>query len=164
MTGISWTNTVLERAVFAPGRHGRCCIRRRSAGEHLLVEPRGGAPLRLPFRGGLQEDLCRPLPGLRRAKDADLLGPLRSAECVAARPELPNYDLEVKVRSGRRIWINLAILVFRTNTPNAASSCIWFVTLASAREARKAPRKFPRQPGNSRLTSMLRRGQRRCLL
>lgn len=33
-------------------------------------------------------------------------------ECIAARREVPNYDLHVKVRSGRRVWLNVSILVF----------------------------------------------------
>lgn len=33
-------------------------------------------------------------------------------ECAASRREIPNYDLEVKSRSGRRIWVNVSILVF----------------------------------------------------
>lgn len=31
--------------------------------------------------------------------------------------EIPNFDLEVKLRSGRRIWVNTSILVFE-NSPN----------------------------------------------
>ncbi|MBI1940374.1 MAG: PAS domain S-box protein [Acidobacteria bacterium] len=34
-------------------------------------------------------------------------------ECVAARREVPNYDLEVRARSGNRIWVNVSILVFQ---------------------------------------------------
>jgi PAS domain S-box-containing protein len=33
-------------------------------------------------------------------------------ECVTVRREIPNYDLEVRARSGRRIWVNVSILVF----------------------------------------------------
>jgi len=36
-------------------------------------------------------------------------------ECVAARREVPNYDLEVKARSGRRIWVNISIIVFQAD-------------------------------------------------
>jgi len=34
-------------------------------------------------------------------------------ECATTRREIPNYDLEVKVRSGERIWVNVSILIFQ---------------------------------------------------
>jgi len=34
-------------------------------------------------------------------------------ECVAARREVPNYDMEVQARSGNRVWVNVSILVFQ---------------------------------------------------
>jgi len=34
-------------------------------------------------------------------------------ECVAARREVPNYDLEVRARSGNRVWVNVSILVYQ---------------------------------------------------
>ncbi len=34
-------------------------------------------------------------------------------ECVAARREIPNYDMEVRGRSGDRLWVNVSILVFQ---------------------------------------------------
>lgn len=34
-------------------------------------------------------------------------------ECAAAGREVPNYDLEVNARGGRRLWVNISILVFR---------------------------------------------------
>lgn len=34
-------------------------------------------------------------------------------ECVAARREVPNYDLEVRAQSGNRVWVNVSILVFQ---------------------------------------------------
>lgn len=33
-------------------------------------------------------------------------------ECAAARREISDYDLEVKARGGRRLWVNVSILVF----------------------------------------------------
>lgn len=33
-------------------------------------------------------------------------------ECAAAGREIPNYDLEVKSRSGKDLWLNVSILVF----------------------------------------------------
>jgi PAS domain S-box-containing protein len=36
-------------------------------------------------------------------------------EFAAAHREIPNYDLEVKVRGGQRIWVNVSILVFQDN-------------------------------------------------
>lgn len=33
-------------------------------------------------------------------------------ECVAAHCEVPNFDLEVKTRSGQRIWVNVSIIEF----------------------------------------------------
>ena len=34
-------------------------------------------------------------------------------ECVAAHREVPNYDMEVRARSGNRVWVNVSILVFQ---------------------------------------------------
>ncbi len=36
-------------------------------------------------------------------------------KCAAAPRGIPNYDLEVKARGGRRIWTNISILVFQDN-------------------------------------------------
>ncbi len=36
-------------------------------------------------------------------------------ECASAPRGIPNYDLEVKARGGRRIWVNISILVFQDN-------------------------------------------------
>lgn len=33
-------------------------------------------------------------------------------ECVAVSREIPNYDLEVRTRSGEPLWVNISILVF----------------------------------------------------
>ncbi len=34
-------------------------------------------------------------------------------ECVAARREIPNYDMEVRARSGNQLWVNVSILAFQ---------------------------------------------------
>ncbi len=34
-------------------------------------------------------------------------------DCAVHHRETPNYDMEVKTRNGRRIWVNVSILVFR---------------------------------------------------
>lgn len=36
-------------------------------------------------------------------------------ECAAKQLEIPNYDLEVTTRSGRRIWVSVSILVFNNS-------------------------------------------------
>ncbi len=33
--------------------------------------------------------------------------------CAAAGQEIPNYDLEVRSRGGKRLWVNVSILVFQ---------------------------------------------------
>lgn len=33
-------------------------------------------------------------------------------ECAVGRREIPNYDMEVKTRSGERVWVNVSILTF----------------------------------------------------
>jgi len=38
--------------------------------------------------------------------------PCSVMECVAAHQEVSNYDMVVKVRSGRMMWVNVSILVF----------------------------------------------------
>ncbi|MGH9738801.1 MAG: LuxR C-terminal-related transcriptional regulator [Candidatus Acidiferrales bacterium] len=35
-------------------------------------------------------------------------------DCVARGVEVPNYDLEVKIRSGRRMWISVSTLVYES--------------------------------------------------
>ena len=35
-------------------------------------------------------------------------------QCVARRLDVPNYDLEVKTRSGRRMWISVSTLVYES--------------------------------------------------
>jgi PAS domain S-box-containing protein len=39
-------------------------------------------------------------------------------ECAATSRGIPDYDLEVKARGGRRIWMNISILVFQDNRTN----------------------------------------------
>src|SRR5207245_5784403 len=39
--------------------------------------------------------------------------PCSLIDCALLHREIPNYDMEVKVRSGRRVWVNVSILVFR---------------------------------------------------
>lgn len=34
------------------------------------------------------------------------------AECVGGSTEIPNFDMSVKTRSGRRLWINMSTIVF----------------------------------------------------
>lgn len=33
-------------------------------------------------------------------------------ECAAKRADIPNFDLEVKARSGRRLWVGVSVLVY----------------------------------------------------
>jgi PAS domain-containing protein len=49
-------------------------------------------------RGALGTPVCR--------EPCDVL------ECGAAGREVPHYDLQVEVRSGQRVWLNVSILVF----------------------------------------------------
>lgn len=44
--------------------------------------------------------------------------PCNVIDCAAQHREIPNYDMEVKVRSGRKIWVNVSILVFRNDRTN----------------------------------------------
>ncbi len=39
-------------------------------------------------------------------------------ECVRVGQEVPNFDLEVKTRSGRNIWVNVSILRFQDRRTN----------------------------------------------
>jgi PAS domain S-box-containing protein len=39
-------------------------------------------------------------------------------DCALDHREIPNYDMEVKVRSGRRMWVNVSILVFHNERTN----------------------------------------------
>ena len=36
-------------------------------------------------------------------------------DCAAKRLDIPDFDLEVKIRSGRRMWVNVSILVFENS-------------------------------------------------
>jgi PAS domain S-box-containing protein len=58
----------------------------------------------LEGRGALGAVVCR--------EDCNVL------ECVAAGREVPNFDLEVKARSGHRIWVNTSILQFHDRRTN----------------------------------------------
>ncbi len=44
--------------------------------------------------------------------------PCSLIDCALLHREIPNYDMEVKVRSGRRVWVNVSILVFRDERTN----------------------------------------------
>ena len=44
--------------------------------------------------------------------------PCSLIECAVLHKEIPNCDMEVKVRSGRRLWVNVSILVFRDERTN----------------------------------------------
>jgi PAS domain S-box-containing protein len=44
--------------------------------------------------------------------------PCSVIDCALLHREIPNYDMEVKVRSGRRVWVNVSILVFRDERTN----------------------------------------------
>lgn len=39
-------------------------------------------------------------------------------DCAQAHREVSNYDMEVKARSGRRLWVNVSILVFHDERTN----------------------------------------------
>lgn len=53
----------------------------------------------LEGRGALGATVCR--------EDCHVL------ECVTAGQEVPNFDLEVRARSGQRVWVNVSILRFQ---------------------------------------------------
>jgi PAS domain S-box-containing protein len=46
-------------------------------------------------------------------------------DCAAKQIEIPNFDLEVKVHSGRRLWVSVSTLVFE-NSRNRRSLIVHF--------------------------------------
>jgi PAS domain S-box-containing protein len=49
---------------------------------------------------------CGPLGNIVCKEDCGVL------QCAGAQQEVDNYDLEVKGRGGRRLWVNISIIVF----------------------------------------------------
>jgi PAS domain S-box-containing protein len=92
-------------AAFAVDEHGLICSWNRAA-ERLFGYP-SSEVLRKPCadllqgRGSLGTPVCN--------HDCAVI------ECAAAHREIPDYDLEVKARGGRQIWVNVSILVFQDN-------------------------------------------------
>lgn len=57
---------------------------------------------------------CAPLFEGRSSLGTEICSePCSMIDCALRHEEIPNYDMQVKVRSGRRIWVNVSILVFR---------------------------------------------------
>ena len=62
---------------------------------------------------------CAPLFQGRSSLGTEICGePCSLIECAVLHKETPSYDMEVKVRSGRRLWVNVSILVFRDERTN----------------------------------------------
>jgi DNA-binding CsgD family transcriptional regulator len=57
---------------------------------------------------------CAPLFQGRSSLGTEICGePCGLIDCAVLNKEIPNYDMEVKIRSGRRLWVNVSILVLR---------------------------------------------------
>ena len=92
-------------AAFSVDEHGLICSWNRAA-ERLFGRP-SSEVLHQPCADLLQgrDSLDTPVCG----HDCAVIG------CADAHREIPNYDLQVKARGGRRIWVNISILVFHDN-------------------------------------------------
>jgi hypothetical protein len=44
---------------------------------------------------------------------------------VARRLEIPNFDLEVKIRSGRRMWVSVSTLVYAPPKSSPFGRALW---------------------------------------
>jgi len=59
---------------------------------------------------------CKDLLQGRGALGTEVCGEHCSVrDCAAKRLDIPDFDLEVKIRSGRRIWVNVSIIVFENS-------------------------------------------------
>jgi PAS domain S-box-containing protein len=89
-------------AAFALNDQGQICSWNKAA-ERLFGYPRTEALERtcqslLQGRGSLGTQVCGETCSIR--------------DCAAKQIEIPNFDLEVKTRSGRRIWVSMSTLVY----------------------------------------------------
>jgi PAS domain S-box-containing protein len=59
---------------------------------------------------------CRALLQARTILGVEIWGGNCSIrDCAARHVDIPNYDLEVKIRSGRRIWISVSTLIYESS-------------------------------------------------
>lgn len=62
---------------------------------------------------------CQPLLRGRASLGIEVWGDnCAIRDCIARGVDVPNYDLEVKVRSGRRMWISVSTLLYNKSTRN----------------------------------------------
>ena len=61
-------------------------------------------------------------------------------DCAASHIDIPNYDLEVKTRSSRRVWVNVSTLVYE-NSRNHRPSIVHFAHDITERRKNEEQRK-----------------------
>ena len=90
-------------AAFAVDDQGLICAWNRAA-EKLFGYP----------ASEVLDKPCAPLFQGRSSLGTEICGePCSLIECAVLKKEIPSYDMEVKLRSGRRLWVNVSILAFR---------------------------------------------------
>ncbi len=95
-------------AAFAVNEQGLICSWNRAA-EKLFGYPASEV---------LQKPCAQLFQG-RTTFGAQVCGePCTVIDCALLNREIPNYDMEVKGRSGRKIWVNVSILVFHDERTN----------------------------------------------
>lgn len=92
-------------AAFSVSDQGEICSWNKAA-EKLFGYPRGKALHKtcynlLQGRGTLGTRVCGEACSIR--------------DCAAKHIDIPNFDLEVKARSGRRIWVSVSTLVYENS-------------------------------------------------
>ena len=95
-------------AAFAVNDEGLICAWNRAA-EKLF-----GYPV-----AEVLDQPCAPLFQGRSSLGTQICGePCSLIECAVLNKEIPSYDMGVKLRSGRRLWVNVSILAFRDERTN----------------------------------------------
>jgi len=95
-------------AGFAVNNQGLICAWNRAA-ERLFGYP----------ASEVVDKPCAPLFQGRSSLGTEICGePCSLIDCALLHEEIPNYDMQVTVRSGRRLWVNVSILVFRDERTN----------------------------------------------
>ena len=95
-------------AAFAVNDQGLICAWNRAA-EKLFGYP----------ASEVVDKPCAPLFQGRSSLGTEICGePCSQIECAVLNKEIPSYDVEVKLRSGRRLWVNVSIMAFRDERTN----------------------------------------------
>ena len=63
-------------------------------------------------------------------------------ECTGGRTEIPNFDLQVRLHSGKRLWVNMSTVVWQNPRNQHHWSFIWHMTSLGRKTAERATEKM----------------------